>query len=270
MDGRLHGRTAIITGAGSGIGRATARRFAAEGAHVIVNDRLADRADETVDLVAAAGGSAEAHAGDVTDSGAVDHLVDGAVARHGRLDILFSNAGAGLAQGPLMSITDDNWRREIDLNLTAMFYCVRAALRVMAPAGGGSVICTSSGAGIGAVPGTGPYGSAKAAILQLVRSAAVEYGASGVRVNAVVPGAVKTPAFASWIGGDDRQARYERQIPLGRMASGDDVAAAALWLASDDASYITGIAVPVDGGAGAKLFQPTLEGPTLEGPTLEG
>ncbi len=172
---------------------------------------------------------------------------------------MHSNAGAGLAQGPLADIEPDAWRSEMALNLNAMFFCVREALRVMVPAGGGSIICTSSAAGVAAVPGTGPYGSAKAGIIALVRSAAVEYGGRGVRVNAVVPGAVQTPAFEEWIGSAERLASYGAQIPLGRMARAEDIADAALWLASDESSYVTGIALPVDGGATAALHQPHLD-----------
>ena len=176
----------------------------------------------------------------MTDPAFVAALVDAAVADRGRLDVFHSNAGAGLAQGPLLSIADDGWRADITLNLNAMFFCVREALRVMVPAGRGSIVCTSSAAGVGAVPGTGPYGSAKAGILALVRSAAVEYGPTGVRVNAVVPGSVQTPAFLEWIGSEERLARYASQIPMGRMARPEDIADAVLWLASDEASYITG------------------------------
>jgi NAD(P)-dependent dehydrogenase (short-subunit alcohol dehydrogenase family) len=259
MPDLLDGRTAIVTGGGSGIGRATARRFAAEGAHVVVNDLAAQRVEETVEMIRAADGIATGHVGDVTRSETVDEIVELATTQYGKLGVMFSNAGAGLAQGPLLDVSDAGWRADIELNLTAMFFCVRAALRVMVPAGGGSIICTSSAAGLGAVPGTSSYGSAKAAILALVRSAAVEYGGSGVRVNAVVPGAVGTPAFRSWVGTDDRLARYERQIPLGRLARDDDIAAAAAWLASDESRYVTGIALPVDGGGSALLAQPHLD-----------
>lgn len=259
MAERLAGRTAVVTGSGSGIGRATARKLAADGAYVVVNDIASDRADETVALIADAGGSASTRAGDITDPAFVAELVDATVKDRGQLDVFHSNAGAGLAQGPLLSIADDGWRADITLNLNAMFFCVREALRVMVPAGHGSIICTSSAAGVGAVPGTGPYGSAKAGILALVRSAAVEYGASGVRVNAVVPGAVQTPAFMEWIGSEERLAKYAGQIPMGRMARPEDIANAVAWLASDEASYITGVALPVDGGGTAALHQPHID-----------
>jgi NAD(P)-dependent dehydrogenase (short-subunit alcohol dehydrogenase family) len=256
---KLEGRVAVVTGAGSGIGRATAVRLAADGALVVVNDLVPERASETVALITAAAGRAEARPGDVTDSGFVDALMDGAASGHGRLDVVHSNAGYGLAQGPLLSISDDGWRADLELNLAAMFYCVRAAIRVMSAASGGSVICTSSGAALGAVANTGSYASAKAAILQLVRSAAVEYGPRGVRVNAVVPGAVTTPAFMSYIGSEERLARYEREIPVGRACRPEDIAAAVAWLASDDSACVSGIGLVVDGGVAARRAEPRLD-----------
>jgi NAD(P)-dependent dehydrogenase (short-subunit alcohol dehydrogenase family) len=256
---KLAGRVAVVTGAGSGIGRASAQRLAVEGALVVVNDLVADRAAETVADIVGQGGQAEARPGDVTDSAFVDALIDGTAERHGRLDVVHSNAGAGLAQGPLLSISDDGWRADLELNLAAMFFCVRAAVRVMAAGNGGSIICTSSGAALGTVPNTSSYASAKAAILQLVRSAAVEYGASGIRVNAVVPGAVKTPAFMSYIGSEERLAQYERQIPVGRAARPEDIAAAVLWLASDESGCVSGTALVVDGGVAARRAEPRMD-----------
>ncbi|MBY8863764.1 SDR family oxidoreductase [Nocardia sp. CA2R105] len=255
---QLTGRVALVTGGGSGIGRATALRLAADGSVVVVNDLDAGRAQETTELITRAGGKAEARAGDVTDSALVDTLVDGTWARHGRLDVFHSNAGTGLAHGELTSISDEGWRADVELNLNAMFYCVRAALRVMSAAGGGSIICTSSASALGAVPGTGPYAAAKAAILQLVRSAAVEYGGTGVRVNAVIPGAVKTPAFRRYIGSDERLSAYERQIPLGRACVPEDIAAAVAWLASDESACVTGTTLVVDGGLTAKRAEPLI------------
>jgi NAD(P)-dependent dehydrogenase (short-subunit alcohol dehydrogenase family) len=259
MAGQLAGRVAIVTGAGAGIGRATAARLAAEGAFVVVNDLVAERSAETAARIGDNGGQAESHPGDVTESSLVDALVDGAVVRRGRLDVFHSNAGFGAARDELATMSDKAWHADIDLNLTSMFYCVRAAVRAMREAGGGSVICTSSGAALGAVAGTGPYGTAKAAILQLVRYAAVEYGPSGVRVNAVIPGAVKTQAFMGYIGTEERLARYEGQIPLRRACRPEDIANAVLWLASDESACVTGIGLVVDGGASAVRAEPHVD-----------
>ena len=256
MAARLDAKVAVVTGGGSGIGRATARRLAAEGAVLVVNDIAAEHADETVALIAGDGGQASALVGDVTDSGFVDALVAAAVERHGRLDVVHSNAGNGLAQGSILDITDEGWQADLQLNLASMFYCVRAAGRVMSAAGGGSIICTSSGSALGAIARITPYGTAKAAILQLVRYAAVELGPAGVRVNAVVPGAVKTPAFMRYIGTDERLGRYEKQIPLGRACRPEDIANAVLWLASDESACVTGIGLVVDGGVHARRAEP--------------
>src|SRR3954463_15539411 len=154
--GRLAGRVAVVTGGGSGIGQATVLTLAREGAAVVVNDKVAERAEETVALVEQAGGRALARPGDVTDSAFVDGLVAGAVETYGRLDVLHSNAGYAMAQGPLLDITDDGWQADMQLNLAAMFYAIRAAARVMTAAGGGSIVCTSSAAGLGAVPRVAP------------------------------------------------------------------------------------------------------------------
>ena len=249
----------MITGAGSGIGRATARLFAAEQATVVVNDLDPERTKETVELIRSAGGRADAAPGDVTAPGFVDSLVNGVVERHGRLDVMHANAGYGAAQLVLGEITDAQWQADIELNLNAMFYCVRAAVLVMSQNAGGSIICTSSGAAIGAVPRTSAYAAAKAGILQLVRSAAVEYGSFGIRVNAIIPGAVRTPAFERYVGSDERLAAYERQLPLGRMCLPEDIAAAALFLASDESRCVSGTSILVDGAVTAKRAEPHLD-----------
>lgn len=256
---RLAGRVALVTGGGSGIGRATVLTLAREGASVVVNDKDGDRAEGTVSLVTQAGGRASARVGDVTDSAFVDALVTGAVATYGQLDVVHSNAGFAMAQGSLLDITDEGWQADMQLNLAAMFYCIRAAARVMAAGRGGSIVCTSSGAALGVVPGVAAYGSTKAAILQLVQYAAVEFGPANVRVNAVVPGAVKTPAFMGYIGSEDRLQRYEKEIPIGRACRPEDIADAVLFLASDEAACVTGTSLVVDGGVGAQRSEPHVE-----------
>ena len=259
MTGRLEGRIAIVTGAGSGIGRASARKLAGEGALVVVNDIVAATADRTVDEIRAAGGRAESHAGDVTVRADVDALVDGAVERHGRLDVLHNNAG-GATTLPILEMTDERFVHDIELNLHSVFFGIRAALRVMVPQGHGSIVSTSSGAGLGAVPGLSAYGAAKAAVIMLTRNAAVEYAHTGVRINAIAPGSMGTPAFAQWL--DTMPiglAGYEAQIPQHRLGRADEIADAVCWLASDESSYVNGAVIPVDGGCWAKLASPSFD-----------
>ena len=259
MAGRLEGRIAIVTGAGSGIGRATALKLAGEGALVVVNDIAAASASRTVDEIVAAGGRAESHPGDVTARAEVDALVDGAVERHGRLDVLHNNAG-GATTLPILEMTDERFVHDIELNLHSVFFGIRAGLRVMVPQGRGSIISTSSGAGLGAVPGLSAYGAAKAAVIMLTRNAAVEYAHTGVRINAIAPGSMGTPAFAQWL--DTMPvglAGYEAQIPQHRLGRADEIADAAAWLASDESSYVNGAVIPVDGGCWAKLASPSFD-----------
>lgn len=252
---RFAGQVAVVTGAGSGIGRASAMRLAADGAHVVVNDIAADAAEETRSKVAAGGGSADVQVGDVLAAGYVDELFDKVVASHGQVDIVHNNVGFG-RRTDIVDVTDEDWARGIDGNLGATFRGVRAALRVMGPRGRGVVVNTSSLAGLAKVPGVAPYyGVAKAGVVQLTREAAVEAGALGVRVNAVVPGSVRTPSFEAYMG-TDGFAAYVAQLPLRRMAEPGDIANVVAFLASEDAAAITGVAIPVDCGQSAVLYQP--------------
>ncbi len=259
MAGRLEGRIAIVTGGGSGIGKASAKKMASEGAVVIVNDINGQTAAETADEIRAAGGTAHAHPGDVTSRADVDALVDGAVARHGRLDIVHNNAGGGTTV-PILEMSDEHFVHDIELNLHSVFFGIRAALRVMVPQGRGSIISTSSGAGLGAVPGLAAYGSAKAAVIMLTRCAAVEYAHTGVRINAIAPGSMGTPAFGQWLDSMPvGLVGYEAQIPQHRLGRADEIADAAAWLASDESSYVNGAVIPVDGGCWAKFASPTFD-----------
>lgn len=257
MAGRFDGQVALVTGAGSGIGRASALRLARDGAHVVINDRDKDGAEATRQAVVAAGGAAEVLVGDVTAPGYVDEVFAAILARHDRIDIVHNNVGFG-GRSAIVDTDDDSWAHGIDGNLGATFRGIRAAIRAMAPRRGGVVVNTSSAAGVLAVPGVTPYyGAAKAGVIQLTRIAAVEAGAFGIRVNAVVPGSVRTPSFEAYLGAE-RLAAYSAQLPLRRITEPEDIANAVAFLASAEAAAITGVALPVDAGAGAILNEPTV------------
>jgi meso-butanediol dehydrogenase/(S,S)-butanediol dehydrogenase/diacetyl reductase len=255
MSGRLAGKVAIVTGAGSGIGRAVALRFAAEGAKVIVNDLVADAAQRVAKEIEAAGGTAFPCPGDVSDSKHVEALVRAATSRFGRLDVLGNNAAA-VVPGPVEAISDADWKRTQSVTLDGVFFGIRAALPVMAAQGGGSIINVSSGAAVAGEPGLGAYGAAKAAVVNLTKTAAVENAARGVRVNCILPGPIETPPLLAAVEATGGRAGWERQIPCGRLGKPEEVAAVALFLASDEASYVHGAAIIADGGVAARTNSP--------------
>jgi len=255
MGDRLRGKVAIVTGAGSGIGRATALRFAAEGAKLVVNDVNGEAAARVVKEIEAAGGSAVAFPADVADARAVEALVREATSRFGRLDVLVNNAAA-VIPGPVEAIGDADWRRTQSVTLDGVFHGIRAALPVMAAQGGGSIINIASGAAVAGEPGLGAYGAAKAAVVNLTMTAAVENAARGVRVNTILPGPIETPPLLAAVEATGGRAGWERQIPCGRLGRPEEMAAVALFLASDDASYVHGAAIVADGGVAARTNSP--------------
>jgi len=256
MDKRLDGKIAIITGAASGIGKACALRFGREGAFVYVNDLKPEPAQAVADEIVRAGGRAAAHPADVTSAEAVGALVARAVAEQGRLDILFSNAGGALPKRTHETSLDE-YHAIIALNLNAVFYGVRAALPVMMRQKKGVMLTTSSGAGLNAVADLAIYGAAKAAVINLMRNIAVEYGSYGIRANTIAPGPMDTPGLRAFLatlpGGADP---FTSQVPSGRLGTGEDIAAAAVFLASDEASFVNGAVLPVDGAVHARLASP--------------
>jgi len=259
MAGRLRGKVAIVTGGGSGIGRACALRFGAEGARVLVSDVRAEAAIGVAKEIEAAGGSARAATTDVSDARQVDELVASAKAGFGRLDVMVNNAAAPIG-GLVAEITDDAWRRVQSVTLDGVFHGVRAALGVMVPQGTGSIINVSSGAGLGGEYALGAYGAAKAAVINLTQTAAVENTRHGVRVNAICPGPIATPPLLAWIdhvpGG---RAAFEAQIPAKRIGLPEEIANVALFLASDEASYVSGAVFVADGGVAARTAAPRFD-----------
>jgi len=256
MGDRLQGRVAIVTAAGSGIGRACAKRFAAEGAHVVVNDRDAAAAGAVVREIAAAGGRASAFVADVSSSERVTAMIQETASRHGRLDVLVNNAAAP-AFGRVEEMPDELWRAVFAVTLDATFFGMRAAIPVMAAQGGGSIINTASAAGLGGVVNFGAYGTAKAAVIALTKTAALETAARRIRVNTICPGSIDTPPLGAFVdslpGG---RAAFERSIPARRIGLPEEIASVALFLASDESSYVTGAVLVADGGVTAMLGAP--------------
>src|SRR3954454_2242667 len=251
---RLGGKVAVVTGAGSGIGRATALRFAAEGARVLVNDIDEAAAKETLASIEAAGGEAVLAVGDVTDAATVDAVVDLAVSTFGRLDVLHNNAGYGRADR-VAEISDDLLDEMLRVNLFGTLHGTRSALRVMVEQQSGSIINTASTAGFASATDRSAYGAAKAAVIHLTKSTAVENGRFGIRANAICPGPIDTPAFRRFAPDVDY---YAAQLPMRRLGRGEEIAAVAVFLASDESSFVSGAVIPVDGGQTAKLVAPFL------------
>jgi len=254
VSGLLDGRVAVVTGAGSGIGRATAVRFAAEGAKVVVNDLDPGTAESTVAAIVAAGGEALAVPGDVTQADDVDRVVETAVAAWGRLDVVHNNAGYGVADS-VADLADDALQEMLNVNLFGVLHGTRAALPHMIRQGRGSIVNTASNAGLAASNRRTAYGIAKAGVLQLTRSTAVEHGRHGIRANAICPGPIRTPAFERFA---PDVAFYEAQLPMKRLGTPEDVAGVALFLASDQSAYVSGAIIHVDGAASARLAAPHL------------
>jgi NAD(P)-dependent dehydrogenase (short-subunit alcohol dehydrogenase family) len=243
--GRLQGKSAIITGAAHGIGRATAIRFAAEGARVTLNDVDQAALDDVVEAVAVAGGTALGVAGDVSNPDDVQSLVAEAVAAYGRVDILVANAGI-IPEADLSSATAALWDRTMAVDARGMFLCCKYAAAEMLKGGGGAIVCLSSVSGFVGQKGQVIYGPAKFAASGLTKHLAVELAAQGIRVNAVAPGTIRTKAVARM---DPEGIKAGIALhPMGRIGEPAEVAAAILFLASDEASFITGAILPADGG----------------------
>ena len=248
--GRLEGRTAIVTGAASGIGRASALLFAREGAKLVVFDR-SDAVNETAEAIRAAGGEALALTGDAGDEADIQRLVHTAMEHYGRLDVAFANAGISGSLTPNADLDAAAWMEILRVNLIGPFLMVKHAGPIMAEVGKGSIICTASVAGLRSGAGPVPYSASKAGVINLVQTSAQQLFGTGVRVNAICPGLIETgmtkPIFdrARDRGTDGKIGQLN---PLKRAGRPEEIAGAALFLASDDASYVNGQAIVVDGG----------------------
>ncbi|MFI7315759.1 SDR family NAD(P)-dependent oxidoreductase [Streptomyces venezuelae] len=251
---RFAGRTALVTGGGSGLGRAIALAFAAEGANVVVAGRTEGPLKETADLVEAAGGKALAVTADVSRSADLAALVAAAVDRFGSLDVAVNNAGVLRAGTPVADLPEEDWRTMLDINVTGVLLALQAEVRQMRtqPAGGAIVNIGSNLGAHTSAPGLAAYGATKAAVSALSRAAAAEHIRDGVRINTVSPGSSDTTmSFRPGETEAERAARMKETTPLGRVSSTEEVAAAVLYLASDESGSVVGADLVIDGGASA-------------------
>lgn len=258
MAGRLEGRVAIVTGGGSGIGAATARRFGREGARVVVCGRRRAPLLALVEALAGEGILAEAVEADVADEAQVAALVHDTARRHGRLDVMVNNAYQ-MSVGAVDEMDGAAFRGNFRVTLDGAFFGMRAALPGMKAKRRGAIVNVSSTAGLAGQAGLAGYGAAKAALENLTRTAAVEAAPFGVRVNSLCPGVIGTEGTLLAFGDPALRRAMERQIPFGRFGTPEEVAAAALFLASDDAAFVTGATLVVDGGQRASLGAPLLD-----------
>lgn len=240
---------AIVTGASSGIGHAAARRFAAEGASVVVADVDADGGADTVETIRDAGGEATFVETDVSDRDDVDAMVEAAVDGYGGLDFAFNNAGIEGRNDSLVDQSDDDWERVIDINLKGVFLGLRAEIPAMLDDGGGAIVNTSSIAGVVGFEGVSPYVASKHGVIGLTKAAALEYGRDGIRVNAISPGVIRTPMIERSSATDPEMVEgVSEATPMGRIGDPEEIGDAAVWLCADDASFVTGETLVIDGG----------------------
>jgi len=250
MAGILDGKVALITGAGSGIGQATSRIFAREGAKLVLADVVEEGGNRTLKMVQDLGAEAIFVTCDVSKWSDVEGAVNKAVQTYGRIDCAFNNAGIESKGGNTHECTLENWDRVMAIDLTGVWLCMKAEIAQMLKQGGnGAIVNTSSGAGLAGVRGMPAYVAAKHGVAGLTRAAALEYGKQNIRINAVCPGPIRTPMMGRLLQNrPDAEQRFARSEPLKRLGEPEEIGEAVAWLCSDRASYVTGLPMPVDGG----------------------
>lgn len=251
--GKLEGKVALVTGAGSGIGRASAELFATEGAQVVVVDVNADSARATTATIAAAGGEALAVPTDVADDASVRAMAAAATERFGRVDVLMSNAGILDSYEPAAETRDETWNRVLGVNLNGMFFTARALIPGMLENGGGAIVNVASTAGLNGGNGGAAYTTSKHAVIGFTRQLCFDYARKGIRCNVICPGAVESGMTKEIFAAESAEVmKAVNSAPIGRWAQPEELAAAALFLASDDASFVNGAVSVVDGGFDSK------------------
>ena len=249
MNSSFQNKVAFVTGAGNGIGRATALTFAREGANVVVADISEQGNEETVRLIEKLGASALSVRCDVSQAGQVEAALDKTIQSFGRLDFAFNNAGVEQPITATADITEDEWDRIARINLRGVFLCMKYELPLLLKNGGGVIVNTSSGAGVKGIKGQAAYCAAKHGVIGLTKAAALDYAPSNIRVNAVYPGIIATPMMQRFTGGTrEGEQRVIAQEPVGRMGTPEEIAAAVVWLCSDAAAFVVGHAMVIDGG----------------------
>jgi NAD(P)-dependent dehydrogenase (short-subunit alcohol dehydrogenase family) len=245
----LKGKVAVVTGGASGIGRTAVELFAREGAAVVAADVTDDAGQQVADDIAAAGGSCTFLHVDISKESDVEAMIQMALSHYGRLDVLFNNAGIEGDQAPTAESTVENWDRVIAINLRGTFLCLKHGIAAMLPRGGGSIVNNASVAGLVGFAGIPAYCASKGGIVQLTRTAALEYATQGIRVNCLCPGVIDTPMVRRFTHGEAAATdQFTAMEPVGRLGRASEVAELALFLASDRSSFVTGAVIPVDGG----------------------
>ncbi len=253
MSTRFANQVALITGASSGIGRAVALRLAAEGAAVVLGSRGKDAGEAVAEEIRATGARAVFVPTDVTSEADVARLTEAALTEFGRLDMAFNNAGTITAIGPVQDIDDAGWRADLEVNLTSVYYGMRHQVPALAASGGGVILNNASNVGLVGMGSISPYVAAKHGVVGLTRAVALETAAQGIRVNALCSGAVDTPAFRATMGATPESlASIEALHPIGRISTPDEIASFCAYLLSEEASFITGAALSIDGGFTAR------------------